>query len=129
MGLDMSLYAFPSGVKPSYDRDDRSELAYWRKANAIHNFFIEWRGRGEYRNGEFLKIYPEDLHNLRERCVTVLANHDEAPHMLPTTSGFFFGSEYDGWYFNDLEETIKHVDKIFEEGWFDECDVYYEGNW
>ena len=128
MGLDMCLYSVPKGAEPTFD--ERQELAYWRKANAIHNFFDKWRANGNLRNGEYLRIYQPDLENLRARCQTILQNTSEANNLLPTTRGFFFGSvEYDEWYFKDLQATITHIDKIFNNDVFENHDVYYMGDW
>jgi hypothetical protein len=54
-----------------------------------------------------------DLSNLRTACERVLADHDLATELLPPTQGFFFGGyELDEWYFAELEETKKSLDKI-----------------
>lgn len=48
---------------------------------------------------------------LRETCSAVLADHNKAEELLPTGSGFFFGgTDYDEYYFQDLEETVAIID-------------------
>lgn len=50
----------------------------------------------------------EQLEELLGVVNEVLADHSKADELLPTQSGFFFGStEYDEYYFGDLELTKK----------------------
>lgn len=108
MGLDQYLQ----------DKDG-NELIYWRKANMIHSWFE--RKVGKVENCERLDVSIEQLKQLKEDCLTVLNDHSKAKELLPTTSGFFFGStEYDDWYFQDLEFTVKSLDKLFDD--YDEKD-------
>ena len=48
--------------------------------------------------------------------------------IMPTSSGFFFGStEYDDWYYNTLENTIEMCQKVIDEtNWETEVVVYTE---
>ena len=63
MGLDMFLYK----VK-------REEVAYWRKANAIHGWFERKLGDGEpLRNCGDYHVTKEDLEELQDLCKQVLA--------------------------------------------------------
>ena len=42
-------------------------------------------------------------------------NTEDVEVLLPTTSGFFFGSqEYDNWYLDDIQLTIDIIDKAFD---------------
>jgi hypothetical protein len=51
-----------------------------------------------------------------------------AQEMLPTTSGFFFGgTDYDQFYYNDLEYTRKELERILSSG--DDGDFYYNSSW
>ena len=53
-------------------------------------------------------ITKDDVLELLDRCDRVLENHELAEELLPTVSGFFFGStDYDEWYFEDVE-AVKH---------------------
>jgi hypothetical protein len=50
--------------------------------------------------------------------------------ILPTSSGFFFGStEYDEWYYQDLENTIEQCQKVIEETDWDTEVVVYTESW
>lgn len=96
------------------------QVGYWRKANEIHSYFLKNCGPRDH-DGEVIDdcgdIYIETkiLENLLENCKQVLNDHSLAPILLPTQSGFFFGStEYDDYYFEDLEDTIKILEPVIE---------------
>ena len=87
------------------------DAGYWRKANAIHDWFVKnvQGGEDECRPHH---VSREDLTALKTTCEQVLADKKLARDLLPTASGFFFGStEFDQYYFRDLEETVKIVDR------------------
>lgn len=91
------------------------EIMYWRKANAIHAWFVRNVQGGE----DDCKAYPvtrENLVVLHKTVCDVLENPESADELLPTEEGFFFGStEYDEYYWKDLEETKKELEKIIRE--------------
>lgn len=109
-------------------------IAYWRKANAIHNWFVENVQDGE-DDCKSYEVGLEDLEKLVKLCKIVRENHDKAEELLPTTSGFFFGStDYDDWYFHNIDETIEQLKKVLEEekklnsqGIYNE--FYYTSSW
>ena len=70
----------------------------------------------------------EQLIKLRDDCAAVLNGDVLAEEVLPTSDGFFFGNtEYDEWYFKDLEYTYKEVDRVIKETDWDAEEVcYYE---
>ncbi|MFH0767709.1 MAG: hypothetical protein V1920_06420, partial [Bacillota bacterium] len=83
------------------------EVGYWRKANQIHNWFVQNVQEGEDDCKEYYvrRDQLEDLLNLVE---TVLKCPAKAEELLPCQSGFFFGQTiYDQYYFQDLEHTKK----------------------
>jgi len=132
------------------------EVAYWRKANQIHNWFVQNVQDGEDDCGDY-DVNHKQLTELRDTCKSILEKMDfvtvkkEVEHMgengfetreidfrkilnieeivklLPTASGFFFGgTEYDEYYIQDLEETVEVLTKILEE----EGDDYsYHSSW
>ncbi len=92
----------------------------WRKANAIHKFFVDEVQKGN-DNCERHYVPKETLQELLDRITTILdiktpvAREMKAEELLPTQSGFFFGTEeYDDWYYKDLEDTKKTLEKVFE---------------
>jgi hypothetical protein len=104
------------------------QVGYWRKVNAIHNWFIQELAGGE-DNCQPIYVPRSSLVDLKIICEQVLADHSKADTLLPTGSGFFFGStEYDEWYFHGIENTVKIVSKLIEdvpEGWAFE----YQASW
>ena len=87
------------------------EAGYWRKANAIHDWFVREVQGGEDNCAPYW-VGREQLLELKALCEQVLSNKNLAPELLPTASGFFFGSQdYNEWYFQDLESTIAIIDK------------------
>ena len=113
---------------------------YWRKANAIHNWFVQ---NVQDDRDECQKSYvePEKLRELRDACELVLYAHDndtrpvqEVAHEagLATKSGFFFGgTEYDEYYLEDLRYTVKLINRMEAAGVFDNAwvDIYYQASW
>ena len=98
-------------------------FAYWRKANAIHKWFVDLSGEED----KCQKIYVsgKKLLELVELCKEVLADHDKAEELLPTQEGFFFGSyEYDEWYFQDLERTVELLKDVKPQD-----DFIYQASW
>jgi hypothetical protein len=78
---------------------------YWRKANAIHAWFVDQVQKGEDDCQRSL-VHPEQLAELVDRCEQVTEDHSFAEVLLPSRSGFFFGpTDYDEWYYQDLKET------------------------
>ena len=99
------------------------EAGYWRKANQIHKWFVDNVQRGE-DNCRPHGVDREQLAELRQLCLDVLADNTKASKLLPCGSGFFFGAyDYDEWYFNNLKDTVDIVDHCLHP---DNADIYYE---
>lgn len=82
-------------VEQTYSGQDD---AYFRKFNFIYEYFFD------RLKDEECEVYKSDVASIIERCDKILENHSLAPSLLPTRSGFFFGStEYDKYYFDDVE--------------------------
>lgn len=143
----------------------RVQVAYWRKANEIHKWFIDNCGGGE-DNGNDIYVDREDLEKLLKICrrvkksiklveqgtctegyfdkkggyetrgvpYYVIEDPSLCKELLPTCEGFFFGStEYDKWYVDDIDLTIKQLEKILAEEEKDIPGVYvdyiYDASW
>lgn len=125
MGLDMMLLH----VTNEYDGTYSDEVGYWRKANQIHRWFVQNVQNGVDDCGEY-KVTEEQLIELRDTCNQVLNDHSLAEELLPAQSGFFFGNtDYDDWYYNDLENTVKIIDEILENKQYCLDDLYYSSSW
>ena len=119
------------------------ELMYWRKANQIHNWFVQ-----NCQNGvddcEYYAITVADLMKLKELCEKILTMTEKRKAMrytsysatekeevdvlyltpegveyatehLPSRSGFFFGStEYDDWYVLQLKDTVEQINDTLD---------------
>lgn len=124
MGLDMYL------VKEKEDGlDFEHELAYWRKANQIHAWFVR-----NVQNGvddcEAYVVSKEKLMALLEDCKAVLEDRNNAEKLLPVQSGFFFGgTNYDEWYFADIEETVTIIEGILDNHDFENEKLLYCSSW
>ncbi len=116
-------------------------LHTWRKANQIHKYFVDNVQEGN-DNCERHYVSRADLQELLNRINSILeiktpvARELKAEELLPTdTEGCFFGSkEYDDWYFKDLEDTKKTLDKVFdyeENAEAGKCfdSFYYQSSW
>lgn len=146
MGLDMYL-----------NRKRSIQVGYWRKANAIHRWFVEHVQEGEDDCQEYY-VSKEKLEELLETVNTVIESSElvegeiqngyafedgqkkpimekgkyikdptVAKKLLPTTKGFFFGgTNYDQYYFEDLEATKKILETILKEK---NEDIYYQSSW
>ena len=97
------------------------EVGYWRKANQIHKWFVDNVQDGEDDCKDYW-VSPEKLQELLNTCKKVLEfktiedteeKECKCAELLPTQTGFFFGSyEYDDWYFDQIEDTIAILEKI-----------------
>lgn len=110
------------------------EVAYWRKANSIHNWFVNNVQDGKDDCDEYY-VTIEKLKELLGICEKVLESPEENQNLLPTKSGFFFGPSDDlNWYINDLNNTIFQLKEIIKD--YEECDdsrtfagYYYQSSW
>jgi hypothetical protein len=104
-------------------------VAYWRKANAIHEWFVKncQDGRDECQEAW---VSREQMQELIEICKQIIADPKKADDLLPTASGFFFGStEYDEWYMGQLQYTAERMEKILKDPAFAKADFYYQSSW
>ena len=102
------------------------EVGYWRKANAIHGWFVKNIQEGNDDCGTY-DVDVSQLKDLRDLCSKILTEYEIheklmgdkpralAEKLLPPTSGCFFGSyEYDEDYIQDLKDTVEIIDKAVE---------------
>lgn len=137
------------------------DVGYWRKANAIHRWFVENVQNGVDDCG-YYEVSKEQLEELLDVCNQVLEScilvegkinngytYDEnmkripiladgkyienpsvAEELLPTTSGFLFGStDYDEYYVEDVEHTVGIVKNVLETTDFDTHMIAYDSSW
>jgi hypothetical protein len=92
-----------------------AEVGYWRKANAIHKWFVDHVQEGKDDCGDYY-VSREQLTELKDICATVLADPKNlGPKLLPTASGFFFGeTAYGEGYVYDLENTVRILENCLK---------------
>ena len=107
------------------------EAMYWRKANAIHRWFVSKIQDGVDNCAEY-HVSTEDLAELRDICQQVLADPSKADELLPTQSGFFFGSTgIDEWYLEQLQFTVHRLNVLLDLPQVKEHNInfYYSSSW
>jgi hypothetical protein len=73
-------------------------------------------------------VSRDTLEELLDICKQVRDDHSKAEQLLPTQSGFFYGgTEYDEWYFTDIDNTIKIIEECLEDENAD--DFEYSSSW
>lgn len=123
----------PEGVKHIVFRSIWEEIGYWRKANHIHKWFVD-KVQGRKDDCEKYEVTKDDLLNLKATCEKVLNMEWRTPRrmekVLPTKSGFFFGSTaYDECYLSDVESTIEIINNVLETTDFEKELVVYQASW
>ena len=102
-------------------------VAYWRKSNQIHNWFVTFIQDGNDDCGKYI-VHRDRLEELRDICKEVLEDNSKAEELLPNSEGFFFGSqEYDEYYFGDLQNTVEMLNRALELP--ETYDLYYQSSW
>ena len=163
MGLDM--YMVKRRKNDEFRDENLEDVAYWRKANQIHKWFVDNVQDG-VDDCDYYEVSKDKIEELLKICRVVKENSELvdgkinngyslekndkgeyvkkyfiedgkiikdttiAEKLLPCTSGFFFGSEdYDGWYYRQIEDTIKQLETILKETNFDEELIEYNSSW
>jgi hypothetical protein len=135
------------------------EVAYWRKANHIHKWFVDNVQSGNDDCGKYYVSQDQlkDLVALCEQVINsvetvegdismgttyhpdgtvekhtvkgqVIAQKEMAKNILPTQSGFFFGTtDYDEYYLNDCRSTIKMLKPYLKDE--SSGDFEYRSSW
>lgn len=92
-------------VEMAYEEYD----AYFRKVNFL---FAYYQNNGKMVNEWYAFTDKDDIDDIINRCERVLKDHKQAEYLLPTQSGFFFGStDFDKWYFSDVKDCLRQMKK------------------
>lgn len=92
---------------------------YWRKANAVHGWFVNNCQGGTDDCGDY-PVEAEQLAYLRKLCsdaLTAYTNGDagSAQTIMRPVGGFFFGStDIDEWWAADMQRTIDEIDRVVQ---------------
>lgn len=109
-------------------------VAYWRKANAIHSWFVQNVQDG-VDECQCSYVSREKLELLRDTCVKAInAYHagdlEKVEELLTPKSGFFFGStDIDEWYLSKLEYTRDRLTFLLQDEEAKNCVFYYQASW
>jgi len=145
MGLDMYLYkkhyvkssdynvSVKEGNKKAKNINNKrivyviEEVSYWRKFNALHNYFVNVSQNGNDDCKEYW-VSRDDLIGLVVRLRHIKDNPKCAKEILPTEEGFFFGSQdYDEYYYNEINNTLETIQSLLDEDNSD--DYFYRASW
>jgi hypothetical protein len=127
LGLEEVCQDFPSV-------ELHAKVGYWRKANQIHKWFVDNVQEGVDDCGKYF-FEREKLVELLTLCQQISVDKSLAGDLLPSESGFFFGStEYDEWYYEQIDDTIAILERIlnnpkFETSGLHGWDFYYQSSW
>lgn len=102
-------------------------VAYWRKANQIHSWFVRncQDGKDECQRSYVSRAQLEEL---RELCQKAISNKDAS--LLEPQEGFFFGAtDIDDYYWQDLADTVKQLDRILSNETFKDWEFEYHSSW
>lgn len=124
--VDVQLRMFESGR--GYFRI-YEQVGYLRKANQIHNWLVKniQDGKDECQSTIFTR---DKILKLKHTCHAVMNNILDAPSMLPTQKGFFFGStDYDVDYVQDIKDTYEICEKILKTTDFEKQVIVYHASW
>lgn len=120
--IDLKSGDTPIKVELSKVSSVIEHVGYWRKANAIHKWFVDNVQDG-VDDCETYDVSFKKLVELRELCVKSL--EEKTGDYLPPQEGFFFGgTDIDEDYFNDLRNTIEILNSLDPEG-----DYQYQSSW
>lgn len=120
MGLDMYITS-------RKNKDTWNSLVYWRKFNAVHDWFVRNVQNGVDDCGRYVvsKKKLVELINLLK-----LAQDTQDTTIFPTRSGLFFGSTaYDEDYWLKVDQSIKKLEHVLNTFDFEKDKLIYEASW
>ena len=100
----------------------------WRKANAIHKWFVDTVQDGEDDCGEH-DVSREQLEEMAGQCERAVKSKGDN-EILPPAEGFFFGStERDEYYYEELERTGKEIRALLANPKLEGFTFQYSSSW
>jgi hypothetical protein len=105
-----------------------SDGMYWRKANHIHNWFVNNIQDGKDDCGTYY-VSRECLEELADLCEEVMNNPELGAEKLPTVTGFFFGdASYDDYYLDECKRTASCIRQLLKDT-SDQYTFEYHSSW
>lgn len=121
-------------IKPERVSFIVEEVGYWRKFNALHNWFVNECADGEDNCQEIyipehkMEELIETLKSVKEICESDPVSRHKLSDLFPTSSGFFFGeTSYGEYYIEQVNETLELLTGLMEED--SNGDYYYQASW
>lgn len=133
-------------IKPERICYIEEEVMYWRKSNAIHKWFVDNLASGvdecqpiDVSSNDLINLRDlckEVLDKVEVKKGVIqngsslqdgewvpnfepgemIMNAEEIEKILPTSSGFFFGStNYEQWYLEDIKQTYEKLNELLSE--------------
>jgi len=112
----------------------RTTVAYWRKANAIHSWFVRELADG-VDECQAIHVPVEVIKRLIHECWEALKLYnagelEKAEEHMPPKAGCFFGScEIDEWWAEGLKSTIEQLSPLVAPEISEKFDFYYRASW
>lgn len=112
-------------------------VAYWRKANAVHAWFVRNVQDGVDNCARY-EVSREELDELRQLCSKLLQLQEDADsdraterakEFLPPQAGFFFGdTAIDDDYWADVRSTVTQLERVLQRAPIGQV-FYYQASW
>lgn len=102
-----------------------ARVGYWRKANAIHDWFVRNVQDGTDDCEEY-EVSAEQLRQLRDDCQEALKVGNRTDNLRPT-EGFFFGPSDIKYMLDDCKDTIEQIDRVLEK--YPDWVYTYQSSW
>jgi len=120
--LPLREYEYPKGVYSIFH-----EVAYWRKFNALHNWFVS-RVQGGVDECQTSEIDEETLVELIDDLKDV--SRGEVIEDLEPVSGFFFGStDKDEYYLEQINHALNTFEDVLKTFDFKKYRLFYRASW
>lgn len=108
--ITYSLAVFWEELDKDYQNNQLTKLMYFRKVNFIVAYYQD-----QLIEDSIAVLTKKDLEDLLEATEEVLKDPSNASNILPTVSGFFFGStNYDEYYFEDVKYVNESLKKALK---------------
>ncbi|MGZ4160647.1 MAG: hypothetical protein ACXVNF_07630 [Neobacillus sp.] len=106
------------------------DVAYWRKANQIHNWFVEILRNGIDEPLFTIEVTKDNLHDLYNLCLKTLSKNADPRETLPTRLGCYFGNlAYNDWYYREIYETKSLLEYLLRHFNFETHYLMYQCSW
>jgi hypothetical protein len=137
--VDITINDVPVDIDMKKISSIKEHVGYWRKANQIHQWFVQNVQDGE-DNCAYYHVGEGKLKELLEEVEKVLASKGTPQEeyvvneFLPSSDGFFFGSDYSAdpeWYWLQMDNTKEILTEVMNtkkspDMW---VDYYYQSSW